>query len=134
ALAGDWRGEPCDLLVALHAKRSHAAIARIARDAPQIPRIVALTGTDLYCALDDADVRSSLALATRVVALQPHAREPVPQARALVQSASAARPIAQPPFTACTLAHLRDVKDPLLAARAVVAAPGVRVVHLGDAD
>jgi putative glycosyltransferase (TIGR04348 family) len=134
ALASDWRDEPTDLLVALHAKRSHAAIARIARDAPAIPRIVALTGTDLYGALDDADVRASLALATRVVALQPRARELVSQARAIVQSAAAARPLAQPPFTACVLAHLRDIKDPLLAARAVGAAPGVRVIHLGDAD
>ena len=133
ALATEWRGETCDVLVALHATKSHDSLARHARDQPRVPRVLALTGTDVYGALDDRRTRDSLALATRVVVLQPHAIALVPGARAIYQSASAAPPDPQPPFTACVLAHLREVKDPLLAARAVRDASGVRVVHLGGA-
>ncbi|HEY6177252.1 MAG TPA: glycosyltransferase, partial [Kofleriaceae bacterium] len=42
----------------------------------------------------------------------------------------------QPGFTVCALAHLREVKDPLLAARAAALLPDttqLRVVHLGAA-
>jgi glycosyltransferase involved in cell wall biosynthesis len=51
---------------------------------------------------------------------------------------SAAAPIAMPDgtFTACALAYLRDVKDPLLAARAAALLPDSsrwRIVHLGGA-
>jgi glycosyltransferase involved in cell wall biosynthesis len=43
---------------------------------------------------------------------------------------------AQPGFLVCALSHLRDVKDPLLAARTVALLPetsAIRIVHLGDA-
>jgi putative glycosyltransferase (TIGR04348 family) len=141
-----WAGEPCDLLVALHARKSHASLARHARERPDAPRILALTGTDLYEELPAGaaarESRESLALATRIVVLQPLALRGLPaevrgRARVIRQSAAAppAAP-AQPGFTACALAHLRDVKDPLLAARAVTLVPArsrLRVVHLGGA-
>ena len=134
AIATEWRGEPCDVLVALHAVKSHDSLARHAREQPRRPRVLALTGTDVYGALDDAATRESLALATRVIVLQPRALALVPGARAIYQSAVAARPEPQPPFTACVLAHLRDVKAPLLAADAVARTDGVHVVHLGGAS
>src|SRR5271165_1320188 len=49
----DWHGDPCDLLVALHARKSYPAIARYRKERPGA-LIVALTGTDLY-----RDLRSS---------------------------------------------------------------------------
>jgi putative glycosyltransferase (TIGR04348 family) len=136
-VAAAWTGEPCDVLVALHASKSHASIARHARERPDAPRIVALTGTDVYGELD----RESLALATRLVVLQPRAIDRLPvdardKARVIRQAAVVPAATPAPGFTACVLAHLRDVKDPLLAARAVRLLPDdsiVRVVHLGAA-
>lgn len=142
-LATAWTDEPCDLLVALHAHKSHALLVRHAQARPDAPRVLALTGTDLYAELlHDPIARASLALATRLIVLQPLALDPLPgdvRDRAHVIRQAAATPPAapaQPGFTACALAHLREVKDPLLAARAVSLLPDdtqLRVVHLGAA-
>src|SRR5713101_5035048 len=43
-----YDGKPYDLLVALHARRSHSSIVNFRRQNPGAPIIVALTGTDLY--------------------------------------------------------------------------------------
>jgi putative glycosyltransferase (TIGR04348 family) len=140
-IATAWEGEPCDLLVALHAHKSHASLAEHARARPEVPRVLALTGTDLYGELDDPLARESLALATRLVVLQPLAVRRLPEplrdrARVIRQAAVAPPPAPQQGFTACALSHLREVKDPLLAARAVGLLPDtaqLRVVHLGAA-
>jgi len=139
-----WTGERCDLLVALHARKSHASIVRHAREQPDSPRIVALTGTDLYGDIIDDDVAAaeSLGLATRLVVLQPRGIDQLPEqfrgkARVIRQAASAAPSMAtQPGFVAYALSHLRDVKDPLLAAHAVALLPAtstIRVIHIGGA-
>jgi len=139
-----WTGERCDLLVALHARKSHASIVRHAREQPDSPRIVALTGTDLYGDIinDDVAAAESLGLATRLVVLQPRGIDQLPEqfrgkARVIRQAASAVPSVAtQPGFVAYALSHLRDVKDPLLAAHAVTLLPAtstIRVIHIGDA-
>src|SRR5579864_5539511 len=43
-----YDGRACDVLVALHAKRSAAAVEEFKARYPDRPVIVALTGTDLY--------------------------------------------------------------------------------------
>lgn len=141
-----WQGEPCSVLIALHARRSHASIARHAREMPAVPRVVALTGTDLYGDIHaDADARASLELATRLVLLQPRGLQQLPErlrdkARTIRQSASAPASLGLPPssdtFDACVLGHLREVKDPLLAADAAHLLPAgsrVKIFHLGAA-
>jgi putative glycosyltransferase (TIGR04348 family) len=138
-----WNGEPCDVLVALHARKSHASVARWREARPRGPLVVTLTGTDLYDELDRSpEAQDSLVRATRLVTLQPLGIQALPasvrgKARAIVQSASA--PARTPPpadgLQVCVLAHLRSVKDPFLAARAVRHLPAesrVHVLHCGS--
>jgi putative glycosyltransferase (TIGR04348 family) len=141
----DWNGEECDLLIALHARRSSPAIQRFRQERPHAPLIVALTGTDLYSDLENnAEAKRSLELATRIVVLQGLAVEAVQESargkvRVIYQSAE--RSSASPPreegcFQVCVLAHLRSVKDPLRAAYAVRDLPAssrILVKHAGAA-
>ncbi|MSP16608.1 MAG: TIGR04348 family glycosyltransferase [Myxococcales bacterium] len=147
-LTDEYRAGPWDLLIALHARRSHAAVERFARERPGAPIIVGMAGTDLYEDLPDSvEAQRSLALATRIVVLQadgvralPEALQP--RARVIFQSARAPAPdgtATQPDratFDVLVLAHLREVKDPLLAARAARALPAasrLRVLLAGGA-
>lgn len=121
--------EECDLVVALHAERSADAVQVSKHRTPERPVVLILTGTDVYGEGGSETLRS-LKLADRIVALQEDAREALPpseRARASVihQSASPpARREADPSFfDALVVAHLREVKDPLLTARAARAAP-----------
>jgi putative glycosyltransferase (TIGR04348 family) len=138
-----WNGEECDLLIALHARRSFHSIQRFHQERPHAPIIVALTGTDLYRDLQNsAEAIGSLEMASRIVVLQPLGVEAIPESaqqkvRVIYQSAE--RP-APPPrheescFQICVLAHLRAVKDPLRPAYAVRELPAssrIQVKHAG---
>jgi len=139
----DWGGEECDLLVALHARRSFPAIQRFRQQRPLAPLIIALTGTDLYDDLGKGvEAMCSLELASRIVVLQALGVEVIPQSlrrkvRVIYQSAE--RPFPSPQrekscFQVCVLAHLRAVKDPLRAAYAVRELPAssrIQVKHAG---
>jgi len=145
AVEVDYRGQPWDVLIALHARKSARSIERFAHARPAAPVVLALTGTDLYGDIHTSKAaRRSLALATRIVVLQPRGLDALSpslrrKARVILQSAGAPhgrsrrRPEA---FEACVLAHLRPVKDPLLAARASRMLPTtsrVRILHAGAA-
>src|SRR5262245_13590792 len=94
--------EACDLLIALHARRSYPAIQRFRNEHATLPLIVVLTGTDLYRDIrTSAKARRSIDLATRVVVLQRNAPEHLPRpirpkTRVIFQSAETARGKAQP--------------------------------------
>ncbi len=139
-----WTGGDHDLLVALHARRSHPSVRAFARAHPRRPIVVVLTGTDVYGDLPrDRRARASLDLAAHVVVLQPEAlRELEPawrrKASAILQSAEVrrARAARSPDFDVVALAHLRAVKDPFLAAEAARGLPEtsrVRILHAGRA-
>lgn len=149
-VAQAYAGAAYDLLIALHARRSHDSIAHFRRDYPNAPVIVALTGTDLYQDLAVShQVRQSLELATRIVVLQPKAVDELPphlqrKSRVIYQSAAAKpeTPDARRQtsrangFQVCVIGHLREVKDPFrtaLAARLLPASSKIRVVHIGGA-
>jgi putative glycosyltransferase (TIGR04348 family) len=137
-----WDGQPCDLLIALHATKSSASVERYRARRPDGPLVVGLAGTDLYRDLPSSpQARRSLELATRLTVLQPLGLDALPphvrhKARPIMQSALAVRPATAPQgvFQVCLLAHLRQVKDPLLGAAAVRLLPArsrVKLVHLG---
>jgi len=139
-----WSGELCDLLVALHATRSHRSVLRWREAHPRGRLVVGLAGTDLYQDLPASrEARSSLELADRLTVLQPRGILALPpevrhKARAIVQSASPVAPEPAPPglFRVALLAHLREVKGPFLAAEATGLLPAgsrLELVHLGAA-
>jgi putative glycosyltransferase (TIGR04348 family) len=144
-IAQRYAGQPCDLLVALHARRSAESIEKFAALYPGRPLVVALTGTDLYGDIRSSpEARRSLELATRLVLLQPAGMEELSdalrdKARVIYQSAEApGEPVETPAdsFDVCVLAHLRAVKDPFraaLAARLLPRGSRVRILQVGGA-
>ena len=141
-LSTAWHGEPADLLVALHARRSADSIARFRATHPSRPIALVLTGTDLYRDIDeDASARHSLECASALVVLQddgPARLDASARAktRVIVQSAPSLvlppRPPGSEEFVA--VGHLREEKDPLtLMAAARLAGPAIRIAHVGAA-
>jgi putative glycosyltransferase (TIGR04348 family) len=142
-VAREYNGERCDLLIALHARKSAPSIRRFKRLYPDKPLVLALTGTDLYHDIrTSAAARRSLDMATRLVVLQSMGLKELPRplrwkTRVIYQSASRVkgRPPQNNGFVVSVIGHLRPVKDPL---RTAVAArllnhSRLRVVHAGRA-
>ena len=139
--AGEDEG-PADLLIALHAEKSHQALANF-RATHGAPVVVALTGTDLYPELSPTSL-ASLEMADRIVVLQDKARARLPDS---ARSRARIIPLAIPnhpslpgkdhptdDFTVCVVGHLRTVKDPMRTARAARLLPSgsrLKVLHAG---
>ncbi len=141
----DYTREACDVLVALHAHRSAPAALRYRQRCPSGRLVMALSGTDLYRDLDGS-VRGheALAVSDRIVLLQGHGltrleRNLHERCRVIHQSVvvPGRLPVkASRTFQVAVVGHLRPVKDPFLAARAVRDLPEdsrIRVVHFGAA-
>jgi putative glycosyltransferase (TIGR04348 family) len=131
-----------DLLIALHARRSAAALAAFTDAHPARPALLVLTGTDLYRDIhQDAAARASLERARALVVLQPRGLDELPaalraKARVIYQSAPRLRP-ARPrmPPAVAMIGHLRAEKDPqtFMDAARLVETRGVRLLHIGAA-
>ena len=144
-VVSEYASQPCDVLVALHARKSAPSVERFRDEHPDRPIVLALTGTDLYDEIRTCpDARRSMELATRLVVLQPAGLAELSAAtriktRVIIQSAERPLRPAAPDrsvFQVCVLAHLRPVKDPLrtaFAARLVPSSSKIQVVHLGNA-
>lgn len=140
-----YAGASCDLMIALHARRSHKSILTFHELHPDLPLVVVLTGTDVYRDIHgDAEAQDSLKLATRLLALQKQALVELPKqyhakTRIIYQSADPHKisaPKKAKPFRVCVIGHLRDEKDPMRAALAAREIPGfssLEVLHVGKA-
>ena len=144
AVATGWDSGDEDILIALHARKSYAAIEKFHAARPGAPLIVVLTGTDLYRDIrTDPDARRALDLASRLVVLQERGlRELAPRHRAktrvIYQSADVRFQHVPPAhrFRVAVIGHLRMEKDPFCAAQALDRLPerrDVEVVHVGAA-
>jgi putative glycosyltransferase (TIGR04348 family) len=139
-----WDELAADLMIALHARRSHDSIARYRCLHPHAPLVLALTGTDLYRDIAfDADAQASMRMADRMIVLQemgPCELSPELRAktRVIYQSAeplARARPLSRC-FEVGVIGHLRAEKDPFRSALAAFHLPmdsHIRIVHLGAA-
>jgi putative glycosyltransferase (TIGR04348 family) len=142
----DDDGSPADLLLALHAWRSAPAIDQFRARCPDVPRIVALTGTDLYHFQQEAPQRTlaGMAAGDRLIGLHRRVADDLPtdlhaRLRLVLQSAVplSRRPRPDPRcFEVCVIGHLRAEKDPLRTAWAVRVLPErsrIAVVQAGRA-
>jgi putative glycosyltransferase (TIGR04348 family) len=139
-----WRGEPADLMVALHAGRSWASIEAWSRQLVARPLVVVLTGTDLYQDLAvDTGAQRALDLADRLVVLNEIAAQALPaaqraKARVCLQSCGARQPRAKTRrrLRALMVGHLRAAKDPQTyfdAARRLGTRADIVLDHVGAA-
>jgi len=135
-----------DMLVVLHARRSHSSIARFRQHHSNKPIVLALTGTDIYRDIHrSARARKSLELADRIIVLQPHALRYLTagerkKARVIYQSVERFRRQNKSSlgehFDVCVIGHLRSVKDPFraaMAARRLPRSSRIRINQVGGA-
>ena len=142
-----WEEGNEDLMIALHARKSHRAMDAWHRQHNRRPLLLALTGTDIYRDIRiDPQARESLDLASRLIVLQAAAvDELTPEQRGrckvIHQSVSCgARRVHQSElrrnFRFCVLGHLRQEKDPfraVMALRRLPAQTRCEVVQAGSA-
>ncbi|MDH3448775.1 MAG: selenosugar synthase SenB [Gammaproteobacteria bacterium] len=142
----DYNGEPTDLVIALHAWRSAAAIRRYREASPEGPLVVALGGTDVntYLKTDPQTTLDSMKMADALVGLHDLVAAELPPEfrRKLSVIRQSAKPLPRPRnpskrcFDICVIGHLREEKDPFrtaLAARLLPVESRVRVLHYGKA-
>ncbi len=142
----EYGGEAADMMIALHAWRSAAAILRYKDQFPDRPLLVALAGTDVNTFLksDPETTLRSMQMANALICLHDLIGEALPATlrKKLHVVRQSALPLAGPRrparrnFYICVIGHLRDEKDPFrtaLAARQVPPASLIRVIHLGKA-
>lgn len=133
------------IMVALHARRSAAAIAAWAeRNGPDRLAVV-LTGTDLYRDIrHDTQAQRSLEVAGRLVVLQERGIDALPpkcahKARVIFQSVASRPAVAKPSdkLLALMVGHMRDVKSPQTlfeAARLLRDREDIDIHHIGRAE
>jgi putative glycosyltransferase (TIGR04348 family) len=137
-----YDGTPCDVLIALHARRSADSIHSFHKSHSERPVIVVLTGTDLYRDIRrNQKAKQSLELATRIVVLQKMAFAELPghlhkKTQVIYQSAEPFKPKPTKPdgFQVCVVGHLREEKDPLRTAFAIRRLPResrIRLIQIG---
>ncbi len=148
SIAQEWNGEPFDVMLAMHARRSAESIARWAQvknaSADASGLAVVLTGTDLYRDIHtDASAQASLAFAQTLLVLQECAPAALPaemrhKARVIFQSTQTQEPALKTPkhLRAVMVGHLRDEKSPqtlFAVARLLKDHTDIFIDHIGDA-
>ena len=133
------------LIIALHARRSAAALQEFDRTQPTVPIVLILTGTDLYRDIQNhPDAQAALRIADRLILLQasglaeltPHLHA---KSTVIYQSAASLKPAlpssSRLHFNVIMVGHLRAEKDPATFLRAITlsARTQLRFTHIGAA-
>jgi putative glycosyltransferase (TIGR04348 family) len=143
-LAAAWQGGDEALMIALHARRSAAAVANWRAKRPSAPVVVVLTGTDLYRDIaSDACAQASLRIADRLVVLNQLGAQALPaalrpKAHVVLQSCSARQRLSKTgqQLRALMVGHLRTEKSPQTyfdAARLLADRDDILLDHVGAA-
>jgi putative glycosyltransferase (TIGR04348 family) len=136
-LSDHWQAGDEALMIALHARRSAAAMRAWRAAAPRRPLVLVLTGTDLYRDIDqDGDAQASLDSADTLVVLNSLGPMQLPpqhraKCQVVLQSCSQRRslPKTRRHLRALMVGHLREEKDPLTYLRAVERLAGRADLH-----
>ncbi|MFN3629976.1 MAG: selenoneine biosynthesis selenosugar synthase SenB [Casimicrobiaceae bacterium] len=134
----------CEVLIALHARRSAPAIRAFRAQRPRGGLLLALTGTDVYRDIhEDPSAQASIAEADHLVALEPLAlAELPPEVRARTSVVYQSAPALSPGrryasrFDIVQVGHLRPEKDPFTPIRALRCLPPasrIRLTQIGSA-
>ena len=142
-----WNGNPVDVMLALHAKRSADSVGLWAESRGVTANAaglgVVLTGTDLYRDIQsDLLAQRSLALAQKLVVLQELGAQSIEltyraKTQVIFQSASTRQTLIKPQrlLRVLMVGHLRDEKSPqtlFQAARVLKDQPGILIDHIGE--
>jgi len=139
-----WSGGDADVLIALHAYRSHQSIVQFKKKYPSRPIVLILTGTDLYRDIQNhSEVVQSMEMADRLIVLQSSALDSIPpslryKVQVIYQSVEIdlPDPVTKEDFLVSVIGHLREEKDPFCVARSLPLLPSdskITVRHLGQA-
>jgi putative glycosyltransferase (TIGR04348 family) len=139
-----WSGGNADLLIALHAYRSHQSIVAFKKQYASRPIVLILTGTDIYRDIvNHSEVIQSMEMADQLIVLQSSAIHSVPahfrhKVQVIYQSVEidVKESAAKEDFLVSVIGHLRDEKDPFCIVRSLPLLPSdskITVKHLGQA-
>jgi putative glycosyltransferase (TIGR04348 family) len=147
AVTTDYGNERADLLIAIHAWRSAAAVERFRARYPDRALVVGLGGTDIneFLKTHPKTTLATMEAADMLVGLHNEVDRAIPSSfhsrlRIILQSAEPLpKSLVNPSrrnFDVAVIAHLREVKDPLRSAFAARLLPDqsrLRIIHLGKA-
>ncbi|MBU3585758.1 selenoneine biosynthesis selenosugar synthase SenB [Polynucleobacter sp. AM-26B4] len=143
-VSNQWTGKDTDLLIALHAYRSHASIVQFRKKYPNQPIILILTGTDLYRDMaSHAEVIKSMEMSDAIVILQSAALAMIPKhlqtkTHVIYQSTKPVKrkALLKKSFLISVIGHLRSEKDPFCTAKSLKylgPESKIKVIHMGKA-
>ena len=143
-ISGEWSRKNTDVLIALHAYRSHASIVRFRELYPDRPIILIMTGTDLYRDMPlHPEVLKSMEVSDAIVVLQSAALAMIPKSlqsktHVIYQSTKPVKRkvLLKKSFLISVIGHLRPEKDPFCTAESLKylgPESKIKVLHLGKA-
>jgi putative glycosyltransferase (TIGR04348 family) len=143
-ISNRWSGKNTNVLIALHAYRSHSSIAQFRKLHPNRPIILIITGTDVYRDMaSHPEVLKSMEISDAIVVLQSAALTMIPKhlqtkTHVIYQSTKSVKrkALLKKSFLISVIGHLRPEKDPFCTAESLKylrPESKIQVLHFGKA-